>query len=290
VTPPAANAGKMRVVCAAAVLALLAPAASASSANVAALQAALYGRGLYAGAVDGVSGPGTTTAVRRLQRRAGLVPDGVAGPRTRRALGRVGRHPFGSRPLHAGDVGWDVAALQFLLESHGFPCGGVDGGFGARTVAAVERLQAHYGLPVVGVVGPATRAALFRPPAASPLRLALPVRAAVGDRYGPRGNGWHAGLDFPAPSGTPVAAAGAGRVLFAGWDDGFGLTVVIAHALGVHTRYAHLRSIAVRPGEAVATGALVGRVGQTGRATGPHLHFEVTVRGANADPGPALGV
>src|SRR6476661_5828359 len=268
---------------------VLAPSAAAASANVAALQAALYGRGLYAGTVDGLPGPGTTHAVRRLQRRAGLVPDGVAGPRTLRALGRSGRHRYGSRRLHAGSVGWDVAALQFLLERHGFPCGGVDGGFGARTVAAVQRLQAHYGLPVVGYAGPATRAALTRPPARSPLRLARPVTAAVGDRYGPRGNGWHAGLDFPASAGTPVAAAGGGRVVFAGWDDGFGLTVVVAHTLGVHSRYAHLSRAAVSAGEAVATGALIGRVGATGRATGPHLHFEVTVRGANVDPALALG-
>jgi murein DD-endopeptidase MepM/ murein hydrolase activator NlpD len=279
-----------RVCCCALLLCLvLSPPAAAASANVAALQAALYGRGLYAGSVDGVRGTGTTRAVRRLQRRAGLAPDGVAGPRTLRALGRAGRHPYGSRRLHAGSVGWDVAALQFLLERHGFPCGGVDGGFGARTVAAVQRLQAHYGLPVVGYVGPATRATLRRAPAQSPLRLARPVAAAVGDRYGPRGNGWHAGLDFPAPTGTPVAAAGSGRVVFAGWDDGFGLTVVVAHGLGVHSRYAHLSRASVSVGEAVATGAPIGRVGATGRATGPHLHFEVTVRGANVDPALALG-
>src|SRR6478609_3978498 len=276
------------VLCIALITLALPSAAAAASANVAALQAALYGRGLYAGSVDGLPGPGTTRAVRRLQRRAGLVADGVAGPRTRRALGRAGRHPYGSRRLHAGSVGWDVAALQFLLERHGFPCGG-DGGFGARTVAAVQRLQAHYGLPVVGFAGPATRAALAGPPARSPLRLARPLAAAVGDRYGPRGNGWHAGLDFPAPAGTPVAAAGGGRVVFAGWDDGFGLTVVVAHGLGVHSRYAHLSRASVAVGQAVATGAPVGRVGATGRATGPHLHFEVTVRGANVDPALALG-
>ena len=271
-------------------LALVLPsAAAATSANVAALQAALYGRGLYAGSVDGLRGPGTTRAVQRLQRRAGLAPDGVAGPRTRRALGRSGRHRYGSRRLHAGSVGWDVAALQFLLERHGFPCGGVDGGFGARTVSAVQRLQAHYGLPVVGFAGPATRAALRRAPAQSPLRLARPIAAAAGDRYGPRGNGWHAGLDFPAATGTPVSAAGAGQVVFAGWDDGFGLTVVVAHRLGVRSRYAHLSRASVSVGETVASGALIGRVGATGHATGPHLHFEVSVRGANADPALALG-
>ena len=265
--------------------------AAAASANVAALQAALYGRGLYARhASTGCAGPATTRAVRRLQRRRASWPTASPG------RGRGGARPRGApsvrqpRALHAGSVGWDVAALQFLLERHGFPCGGVDGGFGARTVAAVQRLQALLGLPVAGYAGPATRAALRRAPARSPLRLARPVAAAVGDRYGPRGNGWHAGLDFPAATGTPVAAAGRGRVVFAGWDDGFGLTVVVAHGLGVHSRYAHLSRASVsvgadrrRPARSSAASA------RRGHATGPHLHFEVSVRGANVDPALALG-
>ena len=102
--------------------------------------------------------------------------------------------------------------------------------------------------------------------------------------------GFHAGLDFPAPSGTPVHAAASGRVAFAGYDDGFGLTVVLDHGNGLRTRYAHLSAAAVGPGAWVTVGARVGHVGATGFATGPHLHFEVTVRGANADPGPALGL
>jgi murein DD-endopeptidase MepM/ murein hydrolase activator NlpD len=213
----------------------------------------------------------------------------VVGPRTRRALGALGRHPVGSRPLRAGARGWDVAALQFALETHGFHCGPLDGGFGARTDAALRRAQAFYGLVADGVAGPASLAALTRPPVAAP-GLSRPIAAPVGDRYGPRGTGFHAGLDFPAPSGTPVVAAASGRVFFAGFDDGFGLTVVLDHGSGLHTRYAHLSSAAVKPGAFVPVGARVGRVGATGHATGPHLHFEVTVRGANADPGRALGL
>ena len=160
----------------------------------------------------------TASAGPERRARCGASSDGwgsrpTASPARARCarLGRTGRHRYGSRRLHAGSVGWDVAALQFLLERHGFPCGGVDGGFGARTVAAVARLQAHYGLPVVGFVGPATRGALRRAPAQSPLRLARPVAAAVGRPYGPRANSWHAGLDFPAATGTrsPRPAAGA---------------------------------------------------------------------------------
>jgi murein DD-endopeptidase MepM/ murein hydrolase activator NlpD len=250
---------------------------------------ALRAHSVYGGAGDGIAGPGTTAGVRRIQARAGLAVDGIAGPQTRRALGRHGRHPIGSRPLRQGHRGWDVAALQFALETRGFPCGPVDGGFGARTEAAVRRAQAFAGLRVDGVAGPATRAALSRPPVRPPA-LRRPIRAPVGDRYGPRGAGFHAGLDFPAPSGTPVTAAASGRVAFAGWDDGWGLTVTIDHGSGLRTRYAHLSRAIVNPGTTVAAGATIGRVGATGFATGPHLHVEVTIRGANADPGLAFGV
>src|SRR4051812_21431619 len=269
---------------------LLAPAtATAASPRVAALQVALRAHGVYAGAVDGLNGPATAAGVRRIQRRHGLAADGIVGPRTRRALGPQGRHPIGSRALRSGHRGWDVAALQFALETHGFPCGAVDGGFGARTVSAVKRLQTFAGLSADGVAGPATLAALSRPPVRAPA-LRRPIATAVGDRYGPRGNQFHAGLDFPAATGTAITAAAPGRAIFAGYDDGWGLTVVLDHGNGVHTRYAHFSSAAVSVGASVAAGALVGRVGSTGFATGPHLHFEVTVRGANADPGLALGL
>jgi murein DD-endopeptidase MepM/ murein hydrolase activator NlpD len=271
-----------------AAMALLAPAARAASPGVAALQVALGAHHLYAGAIDGIAGPATARAVRALQRRARLAVDGLVGPQTRGALGRLGRHPIGSRTLRAGDVGFDVAALQFALESHGFPLGTVDGGYGAHTVAAVRRAQAYGGLAQDGVAGPATQALLRRPPPPAP-PLRLPIGAAAGDRFGPRGDGWHPGIDFPAPSGTPVTAAAPGRVQSAGYHDGYGLLVVVAGG-GAEELYAHLSSSAVRRGAAVSAGQRLGRVGETGFATGPHLHFEVRIRGAAVDPGPALGL
>jgi murein DD-endopeptidase MepM/ murein hydrolase activator NlpD len=269
---------------------LLVPATvHAASSRVAALQVALRAHGVYSGPVDGLSGPGTRAGVRRIQRRHGLAVDGVVGPRTRKALGRQGRHPYGSRPMRTGLRGWDVAALQFALETRGFPNGGVDGGFGPRTAAAVRRAQTFYGLTADGVAGPATLAALSRAPVRAP-GLRRPIDAPLGDRYGPRGASFHAGVDFPAPTGTAVTAAASGTVVFAGYDDGWGNTVQLDHGNGLRTRYAHLSSMAVGIGATVPAGALVGRVGSTGASTGPHLHFEVTVRGANADPGPALGL
>jgi murein DD-endopeptidase MepM/ murein hydrolase activator NlpD len=274
-----------RVVAVVMALAALAAAPAAhAGAETAALQAALFAEGLYRSSVDGLPGPATTAALVSFQRRAGLPADGLIGPLTRRALGRRGRPRYGSRLIVSGDRGWDVAALQFELARHGFPSGTVDGGFGARTQDAVLRFQRWAGLPATGQAGPLTRRALQAPPPRCPLALAWPVRAPVGDRFGPRGDRFHAGLDLPAATGVPVTAAGAGTVSWAGPLDGWGNLVVIDHGGDVQTAYAHLSVIAVRGGQAVAAGTLVGRVGMTGHATGPHLHFEVRLRGAYVDP------
>lgn len=265
-------------------------AAAAGDVNVAALQVALRGNGYYGGTVDGVNGAGTRAAVASLERHAGLPVDGVAGPRVRRALGRLGRHRLGSRPLHQGDVGWDVSGLEFRLAWRGFPSGNFDGGFGPHLDAAVRGFQRWAGIGVDGVAGPGTLSSLRRHAIpASPLRLARPISAPIGDGYGPRGNRFHTGLDFLAPSGAAVRAAGNGTVVFGGYDDGYGELVVIRNAIGVSTWYAHLSRIGVSRGESVSTGSLVGRVGATGDATGPHLHFEVRLRGATVNPLTAIG-
>jgi murein DD-endopeptidase MepM/ murein hydrolase activator NlpD len=270
----------------AAALAFAGGAAADGNPEIAALQVGLRNRGLYAGTVDGVLGPGTETALRRFQRRARLAADGVPGPRTRKALGRYGRRaPLGRRPLALGRRGWDVAALQFALAWHGFPSATFDGYFGAHTDAALRGFQVWAGIKPDGTAGPATIAALRGPFPRSPLRFARPLQGPVGDLFGPRGARFHAGVDFPAPAGTAVAAAGSGRVVFAGTSgSGWGNLVVVAHRLGVRTRYAHLSRIEVQLGERVNAGSTIGLVGATGEATGPHLHFEVVVRGANVDP------
>jgi murein DD-endopeptidase MepM/ murein hydrolase activator NlpD len=141
---------------------------------------------------------------------------------------------------------------------------------------------------VDGLAGPRTLAALREPPPRVPIGLAWPVEAAPGDGFGPRGDRFHAGLDLEAPAGAPVRAAAAGRVSWVGPRDGWGLLVVIAHGDGVRTFYAHLSTATVRLGEHLAAGTLLGRVGATGDASGPHLHFEVRVHGAAVDPLRAL--
>ncbi len=270
-------------------LTLAPPAFGSRNAGIAALQVALRARGLYGGTIDGVRGPLTTRAVRRFQVRAGLPADGSTGPAVRRALGRYGRHLLGSRPLARGSTGWDVAALQFELAWHGFPSGAFDGGLGAHTERALRRFQRWAGLPPDGVAGAVTIAALRRPLPVSPLPLAWPLEGAVGDGFGPRGNRFHSGIDIPAATGTAVHAAAPGRVVSAGFaGGGWGKLVVVSHSDGVQSLYAHLSAVAVRRGESVLAGARVGLVGATGEASGPHLHFEVRLRGAAVDPRSAL--
>ncbi len=275
--------------------------AQASPADVAALQSALDGLSLYDGYVDGISGPLTRRGVVVFQHRRGLPADGIAGPRTRRALGWRGRPGLGSRTMRLGNRGWDVAALQFLLQRAGHGAGRADGLYGPLTRAAVVRAQSAAGLGTDGLAGPATIRALRgsggggprSTPVSnpgSPVRFLRPVPGPIGDGFGaPRSGYQHEGLDFPVPSGTRVGAAGVGTTIFAGYNNGgFGNLVVIQHRLGYTTWYAHLSSITSYVGEQVEGGTRIGFVGSTGHSTGPHLHFEVRRYDTPIDPLPLL--
>jgi peptidoglycan hydrolase-like protein with peptidoglycan-binding domain len=266
-------------------LAAAAQAQAMGKPRVAALQIGLTQKGAYHGTIDGYFGPSTERAVRLLQRRAGIAVDGVPGPRTRRALGRWGRHGFASRVLHPGLVGWDVSMTQFMLAWHGFPSGRFDGAFGKRTARAVAKFQRFAHLPADGLAGPATFGALQRGLPRAGISLRAPLGTSPTDGFGPRGVRFHSGLDYPADRGTPVQAAASGRVVTIGWDRaGYGRYVVVKHAHRNYTWYAHLSRVTVRAGALVSAGTTVGRVGASGDATGPHLHFELRVRGAAVDP------
>lgn len=279
-------------------IALVAPApADASPAKVAALQSALQALQLYDGYVDGIEGPLTRRAILALQRQRRLAVDGVFGPQTRRALGWRGRPGLGSRPMRYGNRGWDVAALQYLLQRAGNGAGRADAIFGPLTEAAVKRAQEAAGVGVDGVAGPETLRALRGAggdvPSSvptGPVRFLRPVAGPMGDGFGAdRGDHLHSGIDFPVPEGTPVGAGGVGTVIFAGYNTGgYGNLVVIQHRLGYTSWYAHLSSIAVLTGQAVDGGTRIGYVGSTGNSTGPHLHFEVRRYDTPVDPLPML--
>lgn len=95
---------------------------------------------------------------------------------------------------------------------------------------------------------------------------------------------FHAGIDFRAPTGTPIRAPADGTVAKAGRSGGYGKMVELRHGNGLTTRFAHLSSIAVKRGQKVQLGALIGKSGNTGRSTGPHLHYEIRVNGEAVNP------
>ncbi|MBK9071258.1 MAG: M23 family metallopeptidase [Myxococcales bacterium] len=101
---------------------------------------------------------------------------------------------------------------------------------------------------------------------------------------------FHKGRDYRAPKGTPVYAAGAGTVVFAGRQTGYGRVIYVDHGDGLSTRYAHLSAFDAKKGSRVAAGDQIGKVGATGRATGNHLHFEVRIDGRAIDPVIALRI
>ena len=98
----------------------------------------------------------------------------------------------------------------------------------------------------------------------------------------------HAGIDFKGAIGSPIFAAAEGRVTFAGWKAGYGQAIEITHGNGMLTRYAHLSRIGVKVGQQVEAGATIGGLGNTGRSTGPHLHFEVRINDRAVNPRPFL--
>ena len=94
----------------------------------------------------------------------------------------------------------------------------------------------------------------------------------------------HEGIDIAVPSGTPVHAAAAGTVIYAGWMTGYGNLVVLDHGNGLATAYAHNSSLLVSVGQHVSQGQTISLSGSTGHSTGPHVHFEVRVNGVAVDP------
>lgn len=112
------------------------------------------------------------------------------------------------------------------------------------------------------------------------------ISSLFGKRLDPitRTPSFHRGVDLESPYGAIVTAAAAGRVTSAGWNRGHGRQVILTHAEGYRTVYSHLSQITVFPQDCIVQGQAIGRVGSSGRSTGPHLHFELTRRGKPLDP------
>ncbi len=142
--------------------------------------------------------------------------------------------------------------------------------------ALMERIQHWNGV----------KAAMQRLPLAVPLRGQFDINSGFGARVDPLNHrsAIHEGLDFGAPIGTPVYATGEGVVVLAQSWDRYGNTVEIDHGNGITTRYAHMSRIKVKTGQRVNRSTVIGLVGNTGRSTGPHLHYEVRVSDTPKDP------
>ena len=113
------------------------------------------------------------------------------------------------------------------------------------------------------------------------------LESGFGGRRNPFGGSsyeFHSGQDIDAQTGDPVVAGASGNVTFVGWQNGYGQLVVIDHGGGLTTRYGHLSHIDVAQGQTVARGQFIGRVGSTGRSTGPHLHYEIRINDEPVDP------
>jgi murein DD-endopeptidase MepM/ murein hydrolase activator NlpD len=128
--------------------------------------------------------------------------------------------------------------------------------------------------------------ALVSVPVRKPLPGEIDVTSGFGVRMDPffRALAMHTGIDMRSSIGEPVRATAAGKVVSAGWSGGYGKMVEIDHGNGLATRYGHLSSIDVSEGQSIRVGQVVGKVGSTGRSTGPHLHYETRVDGDPVDP------
>ncbi|MEY2443369.1 MAG: hypothetical protein QOJ46_2795 [bacterium] len=206
---------------------------------------------------DGIFGKATVRAVKDFQASVQLPRTGKVDRPTWRALFRA--------PVSSAGSGGDPA------ESGGAPPVAPDPAPVAPDPAPAE--------PAPATPGPAA-------PGACANKLAAPLHGTKTSGFGDGRN--HAGIDLAAPIGTAVRAAACGTVNSAGTQSGYGTIICIRHSTAFVTCYAHLSSMAVSKGTVVTRGQVIGRVGMTGRTSGPHLHFETRVDGKARDPEPYL--
>jgi murein DD-endopeptidase MepM/ murein hydrolase activator NlpD len=180
-------------------------------------------------------------------------------------------------PVRTGAL--TVRPREFGVQRLTLPPGQVD--LDAATLARVQAEQAEFRAALAaGAAERLWRGAFRHPVEGAQATGGFGLRRVINGQ--PRSP--HAGFDWAAPTGTPVVAAGAGRVLLVAEHFFAGRLVALDHGLGLITLYFHLDATQVAAGDAVATGQPIGAVGATGRVTGPHLHFAVLLDGARVDP------
>lgn len=190
----------------------------------------------------------------------------------------------------------DGDSLSWVASHHNVPVETITG-YTENDLADANKLTVGKLLMIPGAARPAPVAAQVvqafiraadPAPAPAPARVINPNSGLVWPTYGPiftYFGGYHAGIDISPPYGTPVVAAAAGVVSAVNWwNYSYGFHITIDHGSGVSTLYAHMSQILVGAGESLAQGQMIGRVGSTGRSTGPHLHFEVLQNDSPVNP------
>lgn len=193
------------------------------------------------------------------------------------------RSPGIGHVVSAGETVWGVA------REHGVS---VEALFRANRLAPTAKLKIgqHLSLPLSQVPEgsqepPSLADIVLEPPPPTPtVRFVRPVPGAVGSPFGPRGSAWHGGVDLRAERGSPIRAAAAGMVISSGWERAYGRVIKVWHVSDLMTVYAHNLENLVKVGDWVEQGQVIATVGSTGRATAPHLHFEIRLDGRKYNP------
>ncbi len=156
---------------------------------------------------------------------------------------------------------------------------------GANGTPSAEELRANEILGALDTMN-VYRIAASKAPFATPLKTSFRLSSGFGGRNDPKGAGrrFHEGIDMAGGHGSPILATADGVVIHAGWQSGYGRLIKIKHDFGIETRYAHLSAIRVKVGDRVSRGDRIGDMGNTGRSTGTHLHYEVRVGGIAKNP------
>lgn len=219
---------------------------------------------------------GLEVEINRLRKKAGLpavqlIPEPTSTP----PKPDTPKGPQGAgEPLDLGD---QLLSLRAMM-----------GNFAAEIEPLEEGLDSPLRDEPRRIIRPAPQLTRMIPQGV-PLRVGTYISSTFGYRINPFGgynSEFHNGLDFPAPVGTAVFATAPGTVEEVGWNNIFGLMILLDHGNGYLTLYGHLSGVAVNKGQQVGLGDLIGQVGSTGRSTGPHLHYSVFRYGVAVDPMP----
>jgi len=213
----------------------------------------------------------------------GKLPQSVAGPLARVEDQQALQAALAARAL---DAQYQITAAELKRLGYTLPKPGQDGVGGPSDAGDPTFKQLFMSWKKLDSIADAAIAV----PSDKPVKTA-DFMSAYGHRRDPfeGRTKMHQGIDLAAPIGTPIYATADGVISAAGWNSGgYGNLIKVDHGKGIETRYAHLSSIAVRPGQRVRRGELIGRMGSTGRSTGSHLHYEVRIDGKAVNPIPFM--